>query len=1300
MGVNAEKLESRNNQDSPKSLIQHHNISEPTEQNLILSKDKLTQRKNQDAHENSPRVKQLKALQQMADKSPQTEKLRNIQATAALNAAQKKGQIPVDVEQHNAKKGVSMPPVQKVDNEKSTYIHKEAVKPEMDLEKKPELSHAIDSKKLIKSELDLNVKGTAHTGKDKNLGAEVNDSLLGKVAEFDVNNSKTDQGAANDAVGGALDLINKGAEIIQKNALDKVEILKGLSFGLDKEASKTTTQGSYITGKVAKDKWVFSATFKVNTQGDYSAEYMGSVIENPPELNLEGENAGFKLNFGSSVEHQANAADSSIISKGGNASFQIMGQEVLANWNQLDFNINEKKVTSADFSEVGLNLNLSVGEAIKVENVVAVVKDLAISNNILTHGDISLSIASVNLFGLANFSDINGSIGQKTGLSAEGNFDVTAEGLAGAKGKVSVNKGPDDKVAKYNLQDGEFNASIMGQDVSFKGVNYDSANPNEIAAASSSLKLNFSLGDVLKVDEFDATVSNAELSKDKGFTYENIAVNIASVNLFDGIAEFSNISGNVSPKEGFNAEGDFLVTASGMGNASGKVSVKKGPADLTTQYNLENGAFNATILGQEASINGVTYDSLNPHEISAASSNLKLNFSAGNVLKVDALDATLTDANLTENGFSYQDITVNIASINVMDIAEFSDIEGNVNAEGGFNGSGSFNVTLPGLGGGQGNVTIEKGVEDKTTQYTLEDGSFNVEMVGQKASVNGVSYDSATNIFSIEEGELDVNIMGVDLNIVIQNPSFTKNNGFGFASATATIPELAFTDKAKMSNIVVNVVKDGAKYNYDGSSDFNLSGEINGASASADGNVGISKEGEKGTSLSFTNANVILVIFGQSLEINNINYKDGEFNAEKAVAKIAPPFLKKNLQIAVNDLSINKDGYSMSKSELETQLEVDFGIIKGNLSKLALEKTSDNWIISGEGGLAAGGTDFFGHKIPKIEGSGALSHNFGDGKTKKELIGVSATLPDVEFPGSLFPGKIGGSAEIPVLPGLNVLVSAGMEGKVTVPGLQLNVNKKGDQVYLISAGTQEGKPALGEVKVFLSVGAGTGIPLIASVSVSLGAEGGIFVRLNFNASKEISMEKDENALSLNKNSMETSYSLAGDLSLAAFLELKTSAFYFFSKSFKKELAKRSFGGFEVSNEENFKWITPSTPLQTNEDIESSIKGNLKVNLNFVEESIWTMAKFVDVSSGFLKGSRNRILVVDRALGQFDKVRGEKFPADIKFLALKKLESQVENYIKTTKGSSSRTKEVQTLNNQIQQALKSLSAKVDKKLIDP
>ena len=1463
MGANAAKLEPGKDQTNPKSLIQQ---------------DSISQNKNLEVNQENPRVKQLKALQQMADASPQTEKLRTYQVMASQQSAQRKKQIPVNDEQHleneadatgaralstggNAKVEGNLnnsptqlitpsPPLtQKVENENTTDIPEEAVKPEMDLEKKPELADAIetvasdtaaantnpdanqdkppeekgeeientynksgfitekaslrktdvvntiiesnkkdkknaakiiksgalpkdkgwfglgllgvktekfelsdnfdpkklkylipvkidqanedkeigwtpvqinyefndtanqklsvykdkegyvDSKKLFKSELDLNEKGTALTGKDNKLGAAMNDSLLGKVAGFAVNNSKTVRGMANDAVGGALDMFNKGADFIQKNALDKVEILKGLSFGLDKEASKITTQGSFITGKVAKDKWVFSATFKVNTQGDYSAEYMGSVIENPPELNLEGENVGFKLNFGSMVKHQANAADPSIISKGGNASFQILGQEVFAKWNQLDFNLNEKKVTSADFSEVGMNLNLSVGETIKVENLTAAVKDLKISNNTLTHGDITLSIASINLFGVATFSDIKGSIGQKTGFSGEGNFDVNKEGLAGAKGKVSVNKGPDDKVAKYKLQDGEFSAIIMGQEVSFKGVNYDSVNPNEISADSSSLKLNFSLGDVLKVDEFDATVSNAKLAKDKGFTYENISVNIASVSVFDDVAKFSNISGNVNPNEGFNAEGDFLITAPDLANASGKVSVKKGPADLTTHYKLDDGSFNATILGQEVSITGVTYDSANPHEISAASSNLKLDFSAGNVMKVEAFDATLTDAKLTEDGFSYNDITVNIASVNVMDIAVFSEINGNVNAAGGFNGSGHFNVTLPGLGSGHGNVTVKKGAEDKTTQYTLKDGAFNAEMVGQTASVTGVSYDSATNIFSVEKGELDVNIMGVNLNIVIQNPSFTKTNGFDFASATATIPELVFADQAKMTNIVVNVVKDGDKYTYDGSSDFNLSGEIDGASASADGNVGISKEEGEGPSLSFSNANVTLIIFGQSLELKNMSYKDGVFKAEKTVAIITPPFLKKNLQITVSDLSINKEGYSMSKSELETQIEVDFGILKGNLAKLALEKTSDSWIVSGEGGLAAGGTDFFGYKIPKVEGSGALSHDFGKKETKKELNGVSATLPDLEFPGSLFPGSIGVDAEIPVLPGLNVVASAGMEGKVTIPGLQLRVNKKEDQVYVISAGTQNEKPAKGGVKLFVAIGVGTGIPLIATVSLSIRAEGGPEVNFTFNVSKEISLKDNSNGLNLDMKSMETTYKMTGDLSLAAFLELKATAFYFFKKLYKKKLVDKSFGGFEVSDEEDFKWITPSETLQTDEEIESDMKDGLKINLNFVEENIWTKAKFVDVSSGFFKGDRKRVLVVDSALAAFDKVRGKSISADVKVHALKKLEIELRHYLDKTKGTSSRTKDVQTLHKQVKDAIKSLRAKIDKKLIN-
>jgi hypothetical protein len=60
--------------------------------------------------------------------------------------------------------------------------------------------------------------------------------------------------------------------------------------------------------------------------------------------------------------------------------------------------------------------------------------------------------------------------------------------------------------------------------------------------------------------------------------------------------------------------------------------------------------------------------------------------------------------------------------------------------------------------------------------------------------------------------------------------------------------------------------------------------------------------------------------------------------------------------------------------------------------------------------------------------------------------------------------------------------------------------------------------------------------------------------------------------------LKTQYQLSGDLSLAAFIEL-TGTTFFFSKSFSKELAKTSLGSFEKSNDKDFKWIKPEAALQ-------------------------------------------------------------------------------------------------------------------------
>ena len=211
------------------------------------------------------------------------------------------------------------------------------------------------------------------------------------------------------------------------------------------------------------------------------------------------------------------------------------------------------------------------------------------------------------------------------------------------------------------------------------------------------------------------------------------------------------------------------------------------------------------------------------------------------------------------------------------------------------------------------------------------------------------------------------------------------------------------------------------------------------------------------------------------------------------------------------------------------------------------------------------------------------------------------------------------------------MASAGLSGNVQIPGLELRLKKNGDQIYEISAGTPEGKPATGELRAFMSVGVGTGIPLIASVSVSVGAEGTIAVGLNFNVSKEISINKEGSSINLDTKSMETAYQLTGDLSLAAFLELKATAFYFFTKSYKKELAKTTLGSFQKSDKEDFKWIKRDQPLQENGEHLDDIKKNLKVDVRSAENRIWTKDQFVSASSGWFKGERNRILVVDEAL---------------------------------------------------------------------
>ena len=182
--------------------------------------------------------------------------------------------------------------------------------------------------------------------------------------------------------------------------------------------------------------------------------------------------------------------------------------------------------------------------------------------------------------------------------------------------------------------------------------------------------------------------------------------------------------------------------------------------------------------------------------------------------------------------------------------------------------------------------------------------------------------------------------------------------------------------------------------------------------------------------------------------------------------------------------------------------------------------------------------------------------------------------------------------------------------------------------------------------------------------------------------------------------MKTQYQLSGDLYLAAFIELTGTAF-FFSKSFRKELAKTSLGSFEKSNDQDFKWIKREEPLQGENETLGDIKKNLKVDLTSAESKIWTAEEFKTASKKWYEisdSSRVRIVAVDESLKAYDAIRDQGIDSDIKVKALNKLKVFIEKYLADTKGTSSRTESVETLWSQIQEALQELE-KIPSKLLE-
>ena len=560
------------------------------------------------------------------------------------------------------------------------------------------------------------------------------------------------------------------------------------------------------------------------------------------------------------------------------------------------------------------------------------------------------------------------------------------------------------------------------------------------------------------------------------------------------------------------------------------------------------------------------------------------------------------------------------------------------------------------------NEVTQKAEVTEENKFLINDGVKSFNLFGQEVivTVSGGQAKLNLNLTNPITGEDNITASGT-----IVNPS-VDDTGFKFDSAhLEATSDIVLPGGLKFTALEVNATPE----TYDGKGTFAAASEN---IKSAEGTVGITNDGTK-TNYTLSNGELGIELFGQTIEVKDVTFDSKSLIVGDANVQISVPIpgMESLPKVSVQGLKIDKNNnWDFESISIKKGIDLDFlGFLKVGVQEMTVKKDAQGMQLSAMGGIS-GNLNVFGKEIGSFGGSGTLMHDFATEKTNKTLEGVSATLPETSFPKDLIGiDGIGGSATIPVFPGVSIVAGASLSGGVNIPPLQLNFSQLSEDNYKISFGTIE-TPAEGFIQASLFVGAQLGYSALLSSDVTLNADGKIAALLAFDASKEISMGEKATKLELgNDESMRFNYELSGEAKLAAILKIRAKVLYFFTKEYNKTLAEKSLGKFKYLNG-NIEWEKNTEPLE-NIEIEKSI-GNEMGDSRALENEVPTKEEFIEKSTtyGFFGGSNERktIIPVDKALGEYDLIRGEDKSAEKKEAALINLSSKIKTYLEADKGS--------------------------------
>lgn len=651
-----------------------------------------------------------------------------------------------------------------------------------------------------------------------------------------------------------------------------------------------------------------------------------------------------------------------------------------------------------------------------------------------------------------------------------------------------------------------------------------------------------------------------------------------------------------------------------------KVSIKLNPGELIHNPDADkqllsstNGSLTIGILGQEVVVNwslleiDANKSVVTQAKLTDAAIGVDLDHPAtGTVIKGTA---NITNPAITEEkGFSFGDVNLDFPTITLFDGVSFTEVKAKlVSKEKGkveiSEGQAKFNVTLKDVANASGNVTFQK-PDGAAASYTLSEGAFDTSIVGQKVAVSGVTYDSEKpKELSAKTASLILKVYGKDVSVVVSGPKVNET-GFSYESATGTIKELVFGDAAKLTNIKVDVIKEENGTSLFGETNFALEGQIGGAEVkAATGKLKVSRTAEsQETNLSFEGASFTLILFGQKINVSGLNYNNQILTAESASIEITAPVISDAIpEVAVGNLKISKDGYSFSEASVQLNASINFGIASANLTELKIENKDEGTKVSGSGALSVGGGTILGKTMPELKGMGTVSHQFkkdnSAGTSEKNFEGVEAKLPEFDLPKDLLPSglwPVGVGFPIPIAPGVQVKIFAGVDGGLKSNDTSVSLIKKDKDTYTFGAQTTG---LILSLNARIGAGVEGGVPFLASVMIGLEAEGALNALADMTFTKDFSIANPDERIEISKEDASSfTYKITGGVNLAANLVFEATALYFLSKKWTKNLAEKNLGSFEKENAKDWIFNGPAAPLQSEDDLMTDVSSNLPKSL--------------------------------------------------------------------------------------------------------